>query len=296
MLPNFLCIGAQKAGTTSLYNQLKQHPDIYLSEKELHFFNKKIEFDRGISYYEQYFNGHSDQKVIGEFTPDYSVYSFCPKRIKDTIGADVKILFLIRQPVMRAYSQYNHYRVLNAEGASSFEDVLQLNDREIQANEYNSWDDPKYYVGRGLYYEQLKRYIDMFGKQNILTIRFEDLISKNKDQLDRIYNFLGVDKHFKYTFENNNQTQIPKNKFTNKLLYLSRRSFSKKLINSIKFIIPESLFQKIKKKFFSKTISLPEKLENQKVIELTQKYFIQDIKKLEVLIDEDLSSWYRINN
>lgn len=291
MLPNFLCIGAQKAGTSSLYNLLKQHPDIYLPEKELHFFDKKTEYEQGKTYYEQNFEGHNGEKIIGEFTPDYSVYSYCPKRIKETLGKNIKIIFILRQPVKRAYSQYNHYKVLGSERSESFEDVLSLNEQEKIASEYESWDNPKYYVGRGLYFEQLNRYLEEFDESNILIVLFEDLISRTGVELKKIQQFLDLSPHKNFELNNSNQTQIPKNKVSKNLLHLSRRSASIKIINVFKSLIPNSLFKKLKKTFFTSLRNLPEKLDDKKVNELTNTYFLKDIKKLENRLDIDLKIW-----
>ena len=116
MLPNFLCVGAQKAGSSSLYKLLKSHPEIYISEKnELHFFNVEENYKKGLQHYENFCEkGYKNQKLIGEFTPDYLQYSFVPSRIKNDLG-DVKIIIILRHPVDRAYSQFNFHKMLNHE-------------------------------------------------------------------------------------------------------------------------------------------------------------------------------------
>ena len=117
-LPNFLIIGAQRCGTTTLYNQLVSHPDISpATTKELHYFD--INFSKGIQWYKEQFN---DERIIGEASPYYIFHPLCPKRIFDIIP-EVKIIVLLRNPVERAYSHYWHEIRLGKENLS-FEDAI----------------------------------------------------------------------------------------------------------------------------------------------------------------------------
>ena len=78
-LPNFLCIGAQKSGTTTLYDILKQHPHIFLPDKkELHFFDIESKYQKGVKYYSSYFQGSNSYLSVGEITPIYIYLKECP--------------------------------------------------------------------------------------------------------------------------------------------------------------------------------------------------------------------------
>lgn len=106
MLPNFLIVGAARAGTTSLYYYLKQHPDVFMSpKKEIDFFDVDKNFEKGLDWYERYFEGYTGQKAIGEASPLYMYLEKVPKRIAKVIP-DVKLIFILRNPVDRAYSHY----------------------------------------------------------------------------------------------------------------------------------------------------------------------------------------------
>jgi hypothetical protein len=107
VLPNYLIIGAQKAGTSSLFNYLSMHPQVKNSyKKEVHYFDKN--YDKPINWYKQYFPfkfGVNDKTMIGEATPNYLYHPFVAGRIKKTIP-DVKMIVLLRNPVERVISQY----------------------------------------------------------------------------------------------------------------------------------------------------------------------------------------------
>ena len=119
--PNFLIIGAQRCGTTSLYNYLIQHPQIVpSSKKEVHFFD--LNFHLGQSWYEKHFPEVSDNILTGEASPYYIFHPLCPKRIFD-YDPSVKLIVILRNPIDRAYSHYRHIVRLGHEPLK-FEDAL----------------------------------------------------------------------------------------------------------------------------------------------------------------------------
>ncbi len=106
-LPDFICIGAQRAGTTWLYQCLKEHPAVFVPEKkEVRFFN--YQYSEGLDWYRSHFEGHQPGQILGELTPDYHRQAEAIDRIaKDVPG--VKLVYVLRDPVARAYSQYSLY-------------------------------------------------------------------------------------------------------------------------------------------------------------------------------------------
>ena len=97
-LPNFICLGAAKSGTTTLYEILKQHPEIGVSSfKEPHFFDNDINWNRGVDWYKRtYFSKIENKKIKGEFTPTYLSSNSSAKRIKTTMGDNIKFIILLR--------------------------------------------------------------------------------------------------------------------------------------------------------------------------------------------------------
>ncbi len=127
-LPNFLCVGAQKAGTTTLYEILKQHPDIFLPQniKETKFFVYDEKYEKGVQWYQkEFFSEWNGQKAIGEVDPAMMFEEKSAQRIFDTLGNNVKLIFIFRNPVARAYS---HYLMSQRKGA---EDLSHLSPGEI---------------------------------------------------------------------------------------------------------------------------------------------------------------------
>lgn len=105
--PNFLCVGAQKSGTTSLYNILKQHSEVFMPDKkELHFFDWNENFDKSTEWYFQMFQNSLKFNARGEITPNYIYKDNVAQRIFDTLGKDVKLIFMLRNPADRAFSHY----------------------------------------------------------------------------------------------------------------------------------------------------------------------------------------------
>ena len=112
-LPDFLGIGAQKAGTTYLYSLLSEHPQVFLSSpKELHFFS--LHYQKGLAWYQDQFKFAATDKCCGEITPYYMFHPLASKRIRKHLP-NVKLIVLLRDPVERALSQFFHSRRLGLE-------------------------------------------------------------------------------------------------------------------------------------------------------------------------------------
>jgi hypothetical protein len=177
--PDFLVIGAQRAGTTWLDGHLRAHPDIYLPEKrkEIHFFDRY--YERGILWYESFFPKGEEAaryRLFGEITPKYLFDPEVPARIA-TVLPDCKLIAILRNPVDRAYSQYA--LAVRDEGESrSFLSFAIANPDVIQ---------------RGLYAAQLRRYFDRFPGERILVLFFEEVMAAPGKALLTVAQFLDID-------------------------------------------------------------------------------------------------------
>jgi len=196
VLPNFLIIGAARSGTTTLYNRLQGHPDIYLpasKRPEPHFFLKGAELGRGLRYYEErYFSRWSGQKAVGEASTSYVFGADVPQRIRASLP-DVKLICLLRNPVERAFSGYWH-TVASGLETLSFEDAIAREGaRKTQlAGTALGEIAPFAYVERGLYHEQLLRWLRVFERSALKIVLFDDLIGQPEAMLHDIVRFLGV--------------------------------------------------------------------------------------------------------
>lgn len=190
MLPNFLIIGAPRAGTTWLAKIFYNHPDIYIPfEKELHFFDKH--YEKGLAYYESFFEGRKEETAVGEATPDYlsGIYSKydVPSLIKQHLP-NVKLIVSLRNPVERVYSRYLNARAKYPQNANlTFEEKLRQKPEFIE---------------EGFYYDQLLRYYKLFPSEQILVILFDEITDNPKEVLCKIYRFLDVNPNFECGLEN----------------------------------------------------------------------------------------------
>lgn len=188
-LPNFLIIGATKAGTTSLHHYLGQHPDIFVAPaKETNFFAQESALcftGKAISLPEEYaaqFAGATTQKAIGESSPAYLAVPAAPERIARMLP-NIKLIAILRNPVDRAYSHYLMRRRQGREDRETFEEVLNEPDR----------DPVRSYTERGFYGKFLTRYFEHFPKEQIKVFLYEDLVDDPKTVVRDCFEFLGVD-------------------------------------------------------------------------------------------------------
>ena len=191
MLPNFLIIGSQKAGTTSLYNVLRQHPEIYMSEtKEINFFFRDELWQRGVGYYASHFDDVPlAAKAWGEASPGYICHPEASERIKQVLP-DARLILVVRNPIGRAYSQYWDNRRHLSEPHTFTEVIDQhLSDLYLPG--------VKGYFSRGTYMHYINKYLEHFGSGQLQVLVFEDLRSDPVGFYRRIFEFLNVDADFK---------------------------------------------------------------------------------------------------
>lgn len=177
--PDFLIIGSQKSGTTALKYYLNQHPDIWCPSDELHFFDQRLH--RGMEWYLSHFTGRTE-KVVGEKTPAYLYKEYIPKMIKE-MKPDIKLIALLREPVSRAYSEYNMIH-LKGQIPYSFEKLVLDKNGEVRPE--------RVCIQRGMYANQLTNLYKYFSKNQVLILKAEDLRENRKETLEKVYDFLGV--------------------------------------------------------------------------------------------------------
>lgn len=211
VLPDFLIVGAQKCGTTSLYRNLVGHPSIVPARiKEVHFFNNSHNyFQGGVGWYKahfptflrKYYITHFRRKdfLTGEASPFYMYHPHAPRRISELLP-EAKLIVILRNPVDRAYSHYHHEVERGCETVS-FEDAIRLEeerlrgefDKLMQDEHYTSW---KYnhnsYLLRGVYVDQIKRIHTYFDKSQVLILKSEDFFRDSQATIEKILQFLGL--------------------------------------------------------------------------------------------------------
>jgi hypothetical protein len=201
MLPTFLIIGAQKGGTTSLYELLAEHPDVgRATRKEAHYFDQNHR--QPITWYQAHFPRQGTARHTGEATPYYLFHPLCAERVHAALP-EVKLIVLLRNPVDRAHSHHNHEHALGYEELEFVTAIDQEPDR-LAGEERRLVEDPGYhsfahqhysYIARGLYAQQLKRWYDRFPPEQILTVASEDFFTDPQAALHRVQTWLGLAPH-----------------------------------------------------------------------------------------------------
>jgi hypothetical protein len=204
-LPDFIIAGAQKAGTTSLWSYLSEHPLIEPPMiKEVHFFDQN--FHLGIDWYRMHYplNGTtrsrsgSDQKTLtGESSPYYMFHPLVPQRVA-TVLQQVKIILLVRNPIDRAFSHYQHSCRRRHE-TLTFEEAIEVEPQRLAGEQERLVADPGYdsaahrrysYLARGQYLEQIRRWQQHFPPQRLLILESGQFFRGTADAFARVLEFL----------------------------------------------------------------------------------------------------------
>ncbi|GBF81428.1 sulfotransferase domain-containing protein [Aphanothece sacrum] len=191
--PDFIIIGAAKSGTTTLYQYLCRHPQIYMSTpKEPDFFSLEKSYARGIDWYESLFKDATPDQICGEASTTYSRYEQHPKAAERIAKycPNVKLIYIMRHPLDRAYSFYA-YRFkgtqLNQEFHVARNELMTAKTFEEAIAQQSEFIDSSYYL------EQIERYLPFFPRESFLFLLMEDLIEKPASTLNQILTFLGAD-------------------------------------------------------------------------------------------------------
>ena len=207
--PDFIIIGAQKSGTTSLFNYLIKHPQVLGSYiKETHFFCSE-NYNKGIDWYRSFFPSIFYKKltevalrskvIVGECTPYYIFYPHAADRILKYFPK-IKIIAILRNPADRAYSQYKHRKRFGNEKLS-FEEAITREKEIIRVEHEKMINDNNYYsydhktsscLSRGIYVNQLKTWMAKLHSSQLLILSFDDFINNTQEVMNTVCNFLEI--------------------------------------------------------------------------------------------------------
>lgn len=290
--PNLLIVGAAKSGTTSLHNYLNQHHDVFMCDpKEPHFLiNKEIGTKRisvGVSEkiaYEKLFLDGENLKYRGESSVMYLMYpEIVIPKIKEYLGNDVKIIIMLRNPVERAYSGYQHVKRYNIkEDISEFRDAWDISEERFFSNP--DMTPASRYKELGMYYKQVKSYLKNF---NVHIIIYEDYKLDIQNEMNKVFDFLDINRMV-INFDRRHmvggwQWENQKLKF----LMISKNP----LKSFLKVIIPFKRVRKIIRKKIqdNNTVDvLPISMEDEKML---KHFYKDDVRQLSKLLDRDLNYW-----
>ncbi len=274
MLPDFLIIGAQKAGTTSLAKNLARHPDIHMPADEIHYFDKDFNFRKGVEWYENHFTGAKQGQAIGEKTPDYlwangngveGHLPFVHKNIYNTLP-EARLIVILRNPVERAISAVNHIiRSGRISPLHNIDDLLTGKKKHLVEGHG--------VIDKGRYYNQLKAYCEYFDLKQILVLFFEDEVEQNPALgLRHVCDFLNIN---------------PDIEFADK--YSKFNEFgSSRLGLVIKYYLP---FMKLLSKVLNLFFPSPKARPNQETVSKLYEIYRDQNEKLFDLLQRKPASW-----
>lgn len=322
-LPNFVVPGVAKCGTGSLHKTLLRHPDVYVPRgtKNPRFFNTD-EYFYGPAYYEmRFYTGYRGEKAIGDPTASYHISEAAPARMREVLGPDLKLIFLLRDPIKRAFSDYRMAFSQFRENRS-FERAIEEEDQLVEA--YPSIAHGIGYAKRGMFGEQIKRYRDHFDAANFKIVIMEEDLGEQQPQTYReIFDLIGVAtpsgsdlsivhnqskgdvKFADYApgeLKPSGKSML--RKVAERLTRSRRLIHGKELSDAAEhervllltvrdksyrtFVAPSSYVQERAATYYE---NLSSKLDPDFAQALYRKRFCADIKQLEGLIDRDLSVW-----
>jgi hypothetical protein len=299
-LPDFIIIGAPKAGTTSLYRYLGTHPQIYMSPvkepRYMAFPDRKPafrgtaarEFNNAVVWrfddYRNLFAERRDERMAGEASPLYLWSEEAPTTMR-RIVPDVKLVAILRDPVARAHSHFCHNRRLGREPFADFRDALDAEPERIA----RGWNPNIQYRGRGRYGEQIRRFLSVFPRDQLLVLLQADMRKRPAETLAELCRFLGVDDTFEFdtTARYNVTDGMPRR------IWLSRLFVAESgLKRAARRVVPESVRSALFEKYYHSNLE-PRPALDPDVRRLLRAEFREDILLLQELIDRDLAVWLR---
>lgn len=298
-LPNYLVIGAAKAGTTSLRSYLEQHPEVFVTARgEPSFFAHEGEtlafsgpgdddwngaFVTDIDVYRSLFAGAEGCRAVGEISPRYLYFEGAPERIARHVP-EARLIAILRHPVDRAYSHYLMNRSRGCEPAATLPEAI-AREAERQAEGWG-WD--WRYVGAGLYHRQLERYHARFPRERIKVLLYEDLKDQEAFFAD-LFAFLGVDPGFRPdTSVRHRKASLPK---SYALQHLVKQPGPAKA--ALKRLVPPDTRARAKAWLASWNATAPERLDPDIRRDLFERHFAEECRRLEPLIGRSLAPWFR---
>lgn len=290
---DFIGIGVPKAATTWLAQCMKEHPEICFPKymKELHFFNRlhcvygdKVDNmnyeNKGWAWFKYMFKHCKPGQIKGEFTVAYYTDPLALKRIKQH-NKDIKLILVFRDPVSRAYSEYQHHFKMGIYGQKTFEQALEVD---------------KYLIEKGLYFKHTPQWLRAFPKKNIKIYFMEDIKQDKTAVIKDLWKFLGVNEDFVPPSFDRKDINIrkesrflPLNRFLSKINYVLRKNNWNTLLRFAHVLRADFVLNKLRFKNVKPADFPP---INPKTAAKLRKYYTSDIKKFEKFMKRDLSGWY----
>lgn len=267
-LPSFVIIGAVKAATTWIHNQLQANPAIFLPGPEPHFFSQ--DHHRGIDHYRRLFHAASPEQILGEKSADYFAHPTAPARLAKVMPG-ARLVLQLRNPVDRAYSDY---KMLYRRGTVTGPPEAYLHSGTTRHHRF---------LRDGLYAEHLARWLEHFDREQIRVLLFEDVKAQPTQVVATVCEHIGAPYHF-----SDEVGTAPRNDSSAQFLPLPVRTALAPLKEAARPLRGKPVFEGVRR-LFAREIQYPP------LVDTTRRqmadYYAADIARLETMIDRDLSHW-----
>lgn len=280
MLPNFVLIGSQKSGTSSLSQYLKGHPDVVMSKiKEPDFFVEERNWGRGLAWYESLFDHSEGAVAVGEASTSYTMfplYRDVPSRLVETLG-DVRLIYLVRDPIERARSDYLHYR-FPVRGRATEHIIAERRPigRAMLENDI--------FLDTSRYAMQIEQYLAVVPRDQILIVTTRSLADDRIKTMRKIFSFIGVDpdrgpESFEVEYNRTDSLRVPRPAFE----VLSSVPLAEKLIA----FLPHKARVSIK----TRPVDLSKAEVDEALRKRLREELADDVARLRALMDDDFDGW-----
>jgi len=293
--PDFFIVGAPKCGTTSLYFYLNQHQNIFLAPKELYYFGKDFTYLQGkssLSHYQSYFEDAKQNQLIGEASVWYLYSKTAASEIK-AFNPNAKIIIMLRQPTDMIYSLHQHQLFNGNENIPDFKTALNAQSERIKGNKIPAQlgcpIEGLQYQLVGKYYEQVKRYFNIFGKKNVHIIWFDDFKNDVEFEYKKVCTFLNISPLKSIDLSVQNESQKARNNQFTKLL----KHRSAVAIKAVKLLLPSRKlrYELLNKLWKINSVKAPKAPLPEELVKHLDQFFLKDIEQLEKLTVKSLKGW-----
>lgn len=276
-LPDFLIIGAMKSGTTTLYHDLRAHPQVFIPvDKEIHaLVDPDVETDDGLNAYSAHFRSVAESTRCGDASTGYTkrpTYEGVAERARRVLGPDLKLIYIVREPISRALS--HHYHALSW--------------RETSADPNEALREDPAFVDYSRYAYQLEPWIKTFGADHLRVVKFEDYTRDRTAGAAELYRFLGLDPSLA-----NPDTDKVHNRGDTRAVHrgvftaINRAGWYRK---GIRKVIPPGFRQTLYRWFLPKSPERPSP-PSREVLEHLRDVFSRDLEQLQHLLGDEAPTW-----
>lgn len=291
---NCFLIGAQKAGTSSFYNWLSQHPQVSAPQemKDIHFFSHKPYLEKGTGWIESFYKDGNTKPVLLKGAVNYIYFPQVPPKIK-VYNDQSKFILILRNPVKRAFSAYQYFNKIGTE-KRSFEQAIK---EELQGNFSSEEAKGNFaYINHGYYYNQIKNWFMYFKKEQFSIHIYEELFKSPQVALQETFEFLKINKDFKPNLIKANETGAVKYRWINDLFFTNP-----KLLKTLKKMKVDKMigfsarvnFLNLIRDWNTDTTKKNDAYLNEEKYEELSKHYEEDVYNLSQLLNKDFNTLWK---